>query len=218
MHILFVAALCVSSLFAYPTTGSTILSVTNREEYVNEHHQNWLPAGGSDVLRRDIPANIKAQIDAAIDSTRHLTHYYWTGTLPPHRGREDSVESYARRAASLRGGTTLEDTIQSVPCLLGKSKTFRLKRFGNTPLEWPQLYINRNVPRMYRILIHLTHEEVPSQIFNRLDLPIDYLDHPPPPAPGPPPPPAPPAPPVVVDEKNSNIICFYSFNRADVST
>ncbi|KAH8801321.1 hypothetical protein DL96DRAFT_1823782 [Flagelloscypha sp. PMI_526] len=212
MRILFVAALYVSSLFARPTAASPTLSVTSREEYVNEHHQNWLLAGGSEVHREDVPADIKAQIDAAIDSTRHLIHYYWTGTLPPHASREDSVESYARRAASIRGGTTLEDTIQNVAMptwTRGEVFVFMGERVRPNNVwdtqEWPQLYINPNVPRMYRIIVHLTSEDAPFKIFDRLELPIDHPDHPPPPPPDPSPPPPPPAPPVVVDEKNSNI-------------
>ncbi|KAH8809469.1 hypothetical protein DL96DRAFT_1716999, partial [Flagelloscypha sp. PMI_526] len=222
MRILFVAALCFSSLFARPTIDSIAPSVSEREEYVNEHHYNWLPTGRSEVLRRDIPADIKAQIDAAVDRTRHLTHYFWTGTLPPHASREDSVESYARRSASLRGGTTLEDTLIGVPMPTWSQQDAQAQeiwqyaslRTSNVWItqEWPRLYVNPNVPRMYRILVHLTSEEIPYLIFDRLNLPIDFPDHPPPPAPGPPPPPSPPAPPVAVDEKNSNVA--YAAARA----
>ncbi|KAH8834641.1 hypothetical protein DL96DRAFT_1757463, partial [Flagelloscypha sp. PMI_526] len=125
---------------------------------------------------------LKAQIDAAIDQTRHLIHYYWTGTLPPHTSRNDSVESYARHAAVLRGGTTLEDTIEGVPMpnwsqqdpqsqeiwryasrefarsargevFVFMGERVRPRNVWETQ-EWPQLYINPNVPRMYRIMVH----------------------------------------------------------------
>jgi hypothetical protein len=60
-----------------------------------------------------IPA-LKAQIDAAIASTAHLPHYFWTGLLPPFSGRADSVEPRARDSARRLGGTTLEDTLVGI--------------------------------------------------------------------------------------------------------
>ncbi|KAJ7648751.1 hypothetical protein DFH06DRAFT_997137, partial [Mycena polygramma] len=57
---------------------------------------------------------LKTQIDAAIANTAHLTHYFWTGLLPPFSGRADSVEPRARDSARRLGGTTLEDTLVGI--------------------------------------------------------------------------------------------------------
>jgi hypothetical protein len=75
--------------------------------------QSWLASWGRPQKRAVIPS-LKAEIDAAIASTAHLPHYFWTGLLPPFRGREDSVEPRARDAARRLGGTTLEDTLAGI--------------------------------------------------------------------------------------------------------
>jgi hypothetical protein len=53
------------------------------------------------------------KIRTAVSRTAHLPHYFWTGTLPPHR-QEDSVQFIARAAARDRGGITLEDTVDGI--------------------------------------------------------------------------------------------------------
>lgn len=62
-------------------------------------------------------------IDAAVARTAGLVHYFWTGTLPPFRGREDSVEPNARDQAMRLGGTTLEDTIAGIDMPLWVDQT-----------------------------------------------------------------------------------------------
>ncbi|KAJ7494923.1 hypothetical protein FB451DRAFT_952467, partial [Mycena latifolia] len=53
-------------------------------------------------------------IDAAIAGTADLTHYFWTGNLPPFRTTgEDSVGPAARAEARRMHGTTLEDNVES---------------------------------------------------------------------------------------------------------
>ncbi|KAJ7330997.1 hypothetical protein DFH08DRAFT_815078 [Mycena albidolilacea] len=150
----------------------------------------WLVSWGSPASsRRAVIPALKAQIDAAVQRTSQLTHYFWTGTLPPFRGREDSIEPRARDAARRLGGTTLEDTLAGINMPLWADRTqdsmvtwtyasqlyanasrgvayvFRGEqvRDGNVfdTLEYDALVNNQAVTAIYQINVHLSNEDQP---------------------------------------------------------
>ncbi|KAJ6557560.1 hypothetical protein B0H19DRAFT_1290597 [Mycena capillaripes] len=186
--------------------------------YNNEHHEyyllsashpriwlthlhSWLPPKGSSSKRVVLP-DLKDQIDAAVAETASLTHYFWTGTLPPFRGREDSVEPGARDAARRLGGTTLEDTVAhinmpafsandqdsvdtwvySLALYANASRGFvhvfrgEMVRDGNVfdTQEFPNLRANTNVTGVYQINVHLADEDQPTILWPTQP-PVDNL-------------------------------------------
>ncbi|KAJ6600731.1 hypothetical protein B0H10DRAFT_2083067 [Mycena sp. CBHHK59/15] len=162
--------------------------------YDNEHHEYWLASWGSSTSseRAVIPA-LKTQIDAAIARTAGVTHYFWTGLLPPFRPRIDSVEPRARDAARRLGGTTLEDTLFGINmptwaeqdqdsqdtwiyastayanASRGVVYAFRAEqvRAENVfdTLEYPALVNNPAVTGIYQINVHLQDEDQPMLLW-----------------------------------------------------
>ncbi|KAJ7696116.1 hypothetical protein B0H14DRAFT_3041203 [Mycena olivaceomarginata] len=189
---LVLAAFLASSFAQDPDDPST---VQDQVPYDNEHHELYqlfssVVHRGSkrdflegDFLERDFsltkrfpkvnPAMV-LKIRTAVSRTAHLPHYFWTGTLPPHRQEDSRGE---------RGGITLEDTVDGIGMppwtqqdqLARDTWTYASTLFARNTTggngigptnvfdteELPNLIANPNVPAVYQILLHPDGAEDP---------------------------------------------------------
>ncbi|KAH8834873.1 hypothetical protein DL96DRAFT_10428 [Flagelloscypha sp. PMI_526] len=171
-----------------------------QNSYFNEHHYYWingLQPIWTTPQRRDVPQELRDQIDRAIAAVINLPHYFWTGTLPPNQTRADSVQWRTRPRARLEGGTTLEDALAgiSMPEWTAQDAqareiwTYASNAFANTTTgdayvfrgewwrsdstfnneEFHNLQANPSVPRIWEIRTHISYQEPPTLLWGNND-------------------------------------------------